>query len=158
MRVSDTLGFMRGRWHLERTLVDHRSRTTGLFTGSAVVESVTSDQHPGPPGAPRYPEHNDRQHDYREQGELRFGAHTGPATRRLVLLPGPDGTADVRFADGRPFYLLDLRSGQWRAEHLCGEDRYEVTHLVLTADVMEERWRVLGPDKDYESITQLARC
>jgi hypothetical protein len=140
MRVSDTLGFMRGRWHLERTLADHRSRTTGLFTGSAVVESVTSDQH-----------------DYREQGELRFGGHTGPATRRLVLWGGPDGTADVRFADGRPFYLLDLRSGQWRAEHLCGEDRYEVTHLVLTAGLMEERWRVLGPDKNYESITRLAR-
>jgi hypothetical protein len=156
MRVSDTLGFMRGRWDIERTLVDHRSGISGRFTGRALVESATSepggDQQAGlgphvPPGALRY----------REQGELRFGAHTGPATRRLALWAGPDGTADVRFADGRPFYLLDLRPGQWRAEHLCGLDRYDVTYRVLAAGLLEERWRVSGPGKDYESTTRLAR-
>jgi hypothetical protein len=94
---------------------------------------------------------------YTESGELRFGGHTGPATRRLALCPGAGGTAEVRFADGRFFYLLDLRPGRWEAEHGCGEDLYLLSHRVLSDDLLEERWRVRGPAKDYLAITRLQR-
>ena len=70
---------------------------------------------------------------------------------------GAGGTAEVRFADGRFFYLLDLRPGRWEAEHGCGEDRYLLAHRVLSDDLLEERWRVRGPAKDYLAITRLQR-
>ena len=56
---------------------------------------------------------------YLEEGELSFAGHTGPARRSLLYVPGRDGDAEVLFADRRPFYRLDLRSGSWAAEHLC---------------------------------------
>ena len=64
---------------------------------------------------------------------------------------------DVRFADGHLFYRLDLRSGRCTAVHQCREDRYEITYLVLGEDVMEERWRVTGPAKDYQAAATLIR-
>jgi hypothetical protein len=143
MRVLDTLAFVRGGWQLDRVLTDRRSGTRGRFTGHALVAGAP----PGQPGEWQYTEH----------GELRFGAHTGPATRRLRYRAGPDGTVAVHFADGRPFYVLDLRSGHGQAEHRCGQDRYQLSHRVLGPDLLEEVWRVHGPGKDYLAVTRLAR-
>jgi hypothetical protein len=146
MRVTDTLAFVRGRWQLDRHLTDHRTGAEGWFTGRALVAPAQ----PGQPGQPG-------EWCYTEDGELRFAAHTGPASRRLRYQGLPDGTVAVRFADGRPFYVLDLRTGQAQAEHGCGPDRYLLSHRVLAADLLEEEWRVRGPDKDYLAITRLTR-
>ncbi len=94
---------------------------------------------------------------YAEHGQLQFGQHAGPARRSLIFCGRADGTAAVRFADRRPFYLLDLRDGHWQAEHLCGADRYLLSHCVLGADLLEERWQVRGPDADYEAVTTFNR-
>ena len=94
---------------------------------------------------------------YLETGELHFGTHTGPATRALRYQGLPDGTVDVQFADGHHFYRLDLRGGRCTAVHQCGADRYDITYLVLGDDQMEERWRVRGPDKDYQATATLTR-
>jgi hypothetical protein len=143
MRVIDTLAFVRGGWQLDRVLTDHRSGTRGRFTGYAVVAEAPPEQ----PGEWRYT----------EQGELTFGAHRGPATRRLRYQGLPDGTVAVRFADGRPFYVLDLRPGHARAEHSCGPDHYQLSHRVLAADLLEEEWQVRGPGKDYLAVARLLR-
>jgi hypothetical protein len=136
-----TLAFLRGAWRVDRRLADHRSGATGTFAGEAEF-AATAD-----PAVLRYT----------ERGELRLGGHTGPAWRRLVCRGLPGGAVDVRFADGREFYRLDLASGRWRAKHVCGRDDYVVTFRVLSPDLMEERWRVLGPDKDYVTVTELER-
>jgi hypothetical protein len=141
MPVLDTLAFLRGRWRLERWLDDHRSGVCGTFTGDA--EFAATDD----PAVLRY----------EERGELRFGGHAGPATRSLVCLGRPGGVVDVRFADGREFYRLDLTPGCCQAEHLCGRDRYTVTFRVLSPDLLEERWHVLGPEKAYDTATTLHR-
>ncbi len=94
---------------------------------------------------------------YLETGELRFGTHSGPATRTLRYQGRPDGTVDVRFADGHLFYRLDLRSGRCEAVHQCRADRYEITYLALSEDVLEERWQVHGPGKDYHATATLIR-
>jgi len=143
MRVTDTLAFVRGGWQLDRMLTDYRAGLEGRFTGHALVA-------PAPPDQPG-------EWCYTEQGELRFAAHAGPAGRRLRYQGQPDGTVLVRFADGRPFYVLDLRSGHAEAEHGCGPDHYQLRHRVLAADLLEEQWRVRGPAKDYLAITRLAR-
>ena len=147
MRVSDTLAFAAGHWRIERVLADHRSGTQGRFTGSATLSEPDD---PGP--APSEPALC-----YLETGELRFGTHTGPATRTLRYQGRPDGTVDVRFADGHLFYRLDLRSGRCVAVHQCRADRYEITYLVLSENAMEERWQVQGPGKDYRATATLIR-
>lgn len=162
MRVSDTLAFAAGHWRIERVLADHRSGTQGRFTGSATLsEPVPSEpvlsqpalgepDEPGP--APPWPALC-----YLETGELRFGTHSGPATRTLRYQGRPDGTVDVRFADGQLFYRLDLRSGRCEAVHQCRADRYEITYLALSEDALEERWQVHGPAKDYHATATLIR-
>ena len=141
MPVPDTLAFLHGRWRLERRLDDHRSGVRGTFAGEAEF-AVTDD-----PAVLCY----------EERGELRFGMHAGPARRALLLRGLPDGAADVRFADGREFYVLDLRPGRWTARHGCGEDTYVVSYLVRADGWLEERWHVTGPRKAYDSVTTLRR-
>lgn len=96
--------------------------------------------------------------EYSEQGELQFGRHRRPAGRCLLYLAVTDGSVDVRFADGREFYRLDLRSGACRAEHPCRADRYLVTVTRLSQDSFTEAWRVSGPAKDYELTTTYSRA
>jgi hypothetical protein len=158
MRVRDTLAFAAGHWRIERVLADHHSGTQGRFTGSATLsEAVPGEPVPGEPGEPG-PHDPGPELCYLETGELRFGAHTGPATRTLRYQGRPDGTVDVRFADGHLFYRLDLRDGYCTAVHQCRADRYEITYLVFSEDAMEERWQVQGPGKDYQATATLIRC
>ena len=152
MRVSDTLAFTAGHWRIDRVLADHRSGTQGRFTGSATLSAPA----PGSAGEPG-PHDPGPELCYLETGELRFGTHTGPATRTLRYQGRPDGTVDVRFADGHFFYRLDLRSGRCVAVHQCRADRYEITYLALSESAMEERWQVQGPDKDYQATATLIR-
>jgi Family of unknown function (DUF6314) len=164
MRVSDTLAFAAGHWRIERVLADHRSGTQGRFTGSATLSDPVPGGSGGTEGDPALSEADDPGPTpsrpalrYLETGELRFGTHTGPATRTLCYQRQPDGTVDVRFADGHLFYRLDLRSGRCVAVHQCRADRYEITYLVLSENAMEERWRVQGPGKDYQATATLIR-
>jgi Family of unknown function (DUF6314) len=144
---GSALEFLRGRWRADRVIEDFRSGQRGAFHGLATFATSSRTATAGVPGALTY----------EEQGELQFGGHRGPASRSLIYLPGPDGTARVHFADGRPFFELDLATGTCRAEHPCRSDRYEMTVSVLGSDCYAERWRVTGPEKDYEMTTTLTR-
>ena len=57
----------------------------------------------------------------------------------------------------QPYVDLDLTSGAWDAVHPCGPDRYEVSTVVRSRDVVHEYWRVEGPGKDYTAVTTLHR-
>ncbi len=76
------------------------------------------------------------------------GSGAKQAGRCGWLLPGPAGTAEVAFADGRFFHALDLRSGRWTAEHQCGADLYEADFTVVSPAEWRLRWLVHGPAKD----------
>ena len=135
---------MAGRWRAERLITDYRSGITGVFIGTA---SFTRLGDPADPGALAY----------REDGELVYGRHRGPASRSLLYLPAANGAMAVQFADGRDFYALDLRSGTCQAEHPCGQDSYYVTVRLLGPDAYTEHWRVTGRGKDYLMTTTLTR-
>jgi uncharacterized protein DUF6314 len=139
--AGGTVAFLRGAWSVERQLTDHRSGVRGSFTGRAEFRSTAD------PAVLRYT----------ERGELRFGDHRGPASRALLYQELPGGAADVRFADGREFYRLDLCSGSCTVRHDCGQDRYLISHLVPGAGWLEERWQVTGPRKGYDGVTTLRR-
>jgi hypothetical protein len=142
--VINTLDFLAGQWRAEREITDFRSGTRGVFTGTA---SFTRLDDPADPGALTYQEH----------GQLTFGGHRGPASRCLLYVPAVDGAVAVRFADGRDFYRLDLRSGCCEAEHPCRGDQYAAIVRVLGPHVFTEQWRVTGPGKDYVMTTTLSR-
>ena len=142
--AAGTARFLLGEWDVVREVRDYRSGRTGTFRGTARL-------------APEPAAGAGVVLSYRERGELTFGGHSGPASRSLSYRERPDGAADVRFADGRPFYRLDLRGGHWQAEHLCGADRYVVFLRVLSGDSFTETWRVTGPAKDYEMTTTYVR-
>jgi hypothetical protein len=139
--VINTLDFLAGQWRADRVITDFRSGTPGAFTGTASFTRL------GDAGALAY----------QEEGELMFGRHRGPASRSLLYVPAADGAVAVRFADGREFYRLDLRSGRCEAEHPCHDDRYAGTVRVLGPDVFTEQWRASGPGKDYLMTTTLTR-
>src|SRR5690606_35249742 len=95
---------------------------------------------------------------HEESGSFTWHGVTRPAERTLRFLPGPGGTADVRFADGRPFHDLDLRSGRHVADHPCSADLYRGEFTVRDADHWRTVWRVRGPAKDLEITTDYARA
>jgi hypothetical protein len=129
--VPDVLGYLEGSWRVERTVRDLDSGRTGVFTGGATFTR----QHP------------DGALLHAESGDFTWDGVTRPAHRAHRFEPGPDGTAFVRFADGRPFHPLDLRTGRWTAEHPCAADRYRGEFDVLTPDRWRVVWTVTGPAK-----------
>jgi Family of unknown function (DUF6314) len=138
--VGSTLDFLTGEWNVARLISDFRTGRSGVFRGTASFRPA-GDTGADPAG---------RALSYCEEGELEFGEHRGPARRSLLLHSRDDGGADVRFADGREFFRLDLRSGSCEAVHPCRDDQYRVTVTRLTADSFTETWRVSGPAKDYQ--------
>ncbi len=142
--VEDTYAYLLGPWTLERVIHDRRGGISGCFEGTAEVAPLGSS-----PGAATAACH--------EQGVITWGEHTGPAERRLVYVGQGDGSVEVLFGDGRRGFALALEHGRCDALHLCGTDRYEITVTAVSADELEERWRVRGPGKDYEALTVLRR-
>jgi hypothetical protein len=94
---------------------------------------------------------------YDEAGELCFGTHMGQARRSLEYTRLDNATVMLNFPDGRPFIDLDLSTGAWQSNHLCGADRHEITTLVRSRHVVQERWWVCGPTTDYDAVTTLMR-
>lgn len=139
--VPDVLGYLAGRWHVERTVRDLATGDTGSFTGATVFE-------PLPDGGLLH----------RESGTFVWQGVARPAERTLRFLPGPTpAEAEVRFADGRFFHGLDLRTGRHRAEHPCAADLYRGEYRVLGSDRWELDWRVGGPAKDLLLSTRYRR-
>ncbi len=143
----DTLTFLLGVWDLDRSIDDHQSGTRGGFIGRAKLTATPVGNASAPPEGAHY----------EENGELNFGAYRGPARRTLDYVRLEGASVLLRFADGRPFIDLDLRNGDCHRIHDCGEDRYEITMVVISADTVEERWHVQGLDKDYVAVTTLHR-
>ncbi|WP_066928434.1 DUF6314 family protein [Streptomyces sp. NBRC 110611] len=154
--VPDAAAYLTGRWSVERTVSDLRAGVTGGFRGTAEFrpavagDAVTGDTVAGAAaaGAPPADALPADALLHVEAGQLTWDGTTYPAQRTLRLCPRRDGTAEVRFADGRPFHDLDLRTGRWTAVHPCAEDRYEGTFTAVAADEWHLEWRVAGPVKD----------
>ncbi|WP_171163667.1 DUF6314 family protein [Streptomyces sp. I05A-00742] len=130
--VPDAAAYLTGRWSVERTLGDLATGADGTFRGTAEFR----------------PAAGDGELLHIEDGVLTWNGTTNRAGRTLRLRPRPDGTADVAFADGRPFHPLDLRTGHWTTRHPCAQDRYDGTFTVVSPDEWHLSWRTTGPAKD----------
>ncbi len=129
-RVTDLRGFLRGRWRLERRILDRHARSCGFLSGEA-----------------EYQDH-DQDLDYREAGTLSFGGGQFAVSRSYRYRFSETQAAEVRFEHGGLFHELDLSQGPWLVTHHCGGDLYRGRFRVLAADSWVVAWRATGPRKD----------
>jgi hypothetical protein len=127
---------------VERSISDAMSGDVGTFRGTATFSRDADD--------------NSRVR-FDETGVVRFGDYSGHANRHLWLALRSNSVIDVSFADGHHFINLDLRDGASTDHHQCQSDGYDIMTLVRSDDLIEERWRVVGPAKDYEAVTFMTR-
>ncbi|MFC8518803.1 DUF6314 family protein [Streptomyces sp. NPDC057257] len=139
--VADALAYLAGSWRVARTVWDLASGDEGRFEGVTLFSPL---------------EDGGLLHE--ESGTFTWQGVARPAERTLRFLPGASsGTADVRFADGRPFHDLDLGTGRYVADHPCAADLYRGEFTVRDADRWRTVWRVGGPAKDLVLTTDYAR-
>ncbi|MFM9628255.1 MULTISPECIES: DUF6314 family protein [Streptomyces] len=139
--VPDILGFLAGDWRVERSVRDLTGGARGHFEGTTVFGPLDG---------------GGLLHE--ESGTFVWQGVPRPAGRTLRFLPGRlPGTADVTFADGRPFHGLDLRSGRHVTDHPCVADLYRGEFTVRDPDHWRTRWRVRGPAKDLVLTTDYVR-
>ncbi|GAA2261395.1 hypothetical protein GCM10010145_30550 [Streptomyces ruber] len=139
--VEDVLAHLAGSWRVRRSVRDLSSGDEGDFSGTTAFEALDG-------GGLLH----------RESGTFVWRGVARPAERTLRFLPGEaPGTADVRFADGRPFHDLDLTSGHWITDHPCSADLYRGEFTVYDADRWRTVWRVGGPAKDLLLTTDYTR-
>ncbi|TGB13708.1 DUF6314 family protein [Streptomyces sp. MZ04] len=138
--VPDVLRYLAGTWQVERTARDLAGDAAGHFSGATAFTWA------------------DGGLLHHESGTFTWQGTARPAERTLRFLPGAaPGTADVRFADGRPFHDLDLRTGRHRTDHPCAQDLYRGEFAVYDEDHWWTRWRVAGPAKDLILTTEYRR-
>ncbi|MCM1976796.1 MULTISPECIES: DUF6314 family protein [Streptomyces] len=139
--VADVLAYLAGSWHTERSVRDLASEESGHFSGTTVFGPLDEGGLLS-----------------RESGTFTWQGVPRPAERTLRYRAGSTpGTADVRFADGRPFHGLDLTSGRHTADHPCAADLYRGEFTVLGEDRWRSVWRVRGPAKDLVLTTDYTR-
>jgi hypothetical protein len=138
--VGDLARFLVGRWTIEREIAGHQQGPT-RFSGSARITHTDGGDL-----------------EYAEIGMLTIGAAPLEAGRRLSLHLVSQASAEVRFADGTPFRLLDLSAGWWRVHLACADDRYRGRFLARSNDELAVRWHVEGPRKQYVSSSRYTRC
>jgi hypothetical protein len=139
MQVEDTLAYLTGSWTFSRVIVDDLTGVSGYCSGAVEVRTLG--------GRGRY----------EERGRLRLRGYDGTARRVLDLIRTDGGAVTVFFTDGRPFFDLDLVNGSCHALHHCSRDRYELEFGAGSPDLLFERWRVRGPEKDYDARTTWRR-
>ncbi|MBJ3807929.1 DUF6314 family protein [Streptomyces flavofungini] len=151
--MPDTLGYLAGGWHVERTVRDYAKAAdtagdgaAGRFTGTTLFTPLDG---AGQDGTGLL---------HHESGTFTWHGVARPAERTLRFLPGTGaGTVRVDFADGRFFHDLDLRTGRHTADHPCAADLYRGAFEVYDAARWRTRWRVAGPAKDLLLTTDYTR-
>lgn len=85
---------------------------------------------------------------YEERGQLTLkGQAPMEAERRYRW----DAELNVYFDDGRFFHCVPRGGGD--AAHWCAPDQYDVRYDFAAWPRFQVRWRVVGPRKNYEMIS-----
>lgn len=144
LHVHDLIAFLRGPWLFERKVFDGTREQEATATGTAHYDDELMNGQPGL--------------RYHEDGELDLGDIKVQTEREYIYgFLADGGVAEVRFADGRFFHVLDLSKGMVRVEHHCGDDHYQGLFRVLTDKAWLSVWRVTGPRKSQVITTHFIR-
>lgn len=93
---------------------------------------------------------------YREMGQLIVGDQQFEAERSYLWREQGPFIA-VLFEDARPFHDFDPVAGGQATEHLCGQDMYRGGYDFSAWSCWSVTWDVVGPRKDYRSVTWYVR-
>lgn len=134
-----------GLWSVSRRIEDRRGGQEGAFRGTArfavAGEGVNDAADEDGTGRLRY----------HEDGTLTLGRGMPLRATRDYLWRLADGRIVVDHGDGRVFHAFD--PAQPRAEHLCGQDLYQVEYDFSRWPQWRTIWVVSGPAKDYRMTT-----
>ena len=86
------------------------------------------------------------------------GVDTPFEAARRYLWRAEGALITVFFDDGRYFHSFDPCQTHPEAYHDCTPDRYEVRYDFSKWPIWRARWRVIGPRKDYVSVTEYWRA
>lgn len=144
VHVHDLIAYLRGPWLYERKVFDATAEQEVTASGKVqFADELTN----GQPGL-----------RYREDGEMEIDGIAVQTEREYIYgFLADGGVAEVRFADGRFFHVLDLSKGMVRVEHQCGDDTYQGLFRVLTDQAWLSVWRVTGPRKSQVITTHFIR-
>ncbi|PFG62832.1 hypothetical protein AXZ77_1419 [Thioclava sp. ES.031] len=92
---------------------------------------------------------------YCETGELVMPGGQSFHAERSYFWRAEGGQIAVAFEDGRPFHSFDPLSPA--ASHWCDPDDYRVSYDFDAWPRWRAIWRVQGPRKDYEMISDYVR-
>lgn len=123
-----------GRWHMARTIT-HAKGPPGRFTGVATWARAG--------GAMRY----------EEEGALKIGDHPPIQAERRYLWRDD---LTVWFEDGRFFHQVPADGGD--TAHWCDPDQYDGFYDFTDWPRFRVRWRVKGPSKEYDMVTEYTRA
>lgn len=144
VHISDLIGYLRGHWLFERKVFDATRNQEVTANGQAHYLDEMMNAKPGL--------------RYREDGEVDLDGVSVQTEREYIYgFLADGGVAEVRFADGRFFHVLDLSKGMVRVEHQCGEDLYQGLFRVLTDQAWLSVWRITGPRKSQVITTHFIR-
>lgn len=119
-----------GDWQLSRRIYEHQNNTVFCFEGDAT-----------------FTWHNDIL-CYSEKGMVTApDGKTLLAERQYYWQQGHNGEIEVLFDDKRYFHAFS--AVQTHADHLCGEDYYQVDYAFQQWPSWSSIWEVKGPRKDY---------
>lgn len=129
-----------GVWALERDIEDRLSGRDGHLIGQATLTADGDGL------------------KYHETGELTFeGQPTLIASRVYLWRRGRGGVVTVQFEDGTPFHDFTLHRTMPEATHFCEPDMYYATYDFARWPVWTSTWRVVGPRKNYRSLSRYQR-
>lgn len=78
-----------------------------------------------------------------------MAAYSGAVEQHYQYAFTRPGHAEVRFADGQPFFEVELSDGCGTMLHKCGADTYRGTIEIFDMACFAMTWQVSGPRKDY---------
>lgn len=94
---------------------------------------------------------------YREDLEVHIPGFS-EAVYQEYLYVFEEGCVYKKFKDNRLFYRLEVSNAEATGAHLCGEDHYQAHYSFLGQNNFTLTYRVKGPRKDYEILTEFTRA
>jgi hypothetical protein len=94
---------------------------------------------------------------YVETIQWTVNGQTFDAHRAYTLVPTGPWRAEVYFADGRFFHVVDLRTGRAEVAHACPPDHYAGWYALDDPDTHRTGWTITGPRKDIAITTRYTR-
>lgn len=125
-----------GRWALSRRIEDRLTKQEGLFSGEARFDAESATRL-----------------RYSEDGELRLGRGQAFRAQRVYFWTFEASEVVVTFDDGRDFHHFVPEGAVDGSDHPCGDDYYTVAYDFNRWPMWRATWTVLGPRKDYTSVS-----